>query len=98
MGRCSPALDAFDDVALLPGEVVMVLHIEHHLSAKMLRDALMNARMIGCRVAAHQLHRRHMASPRGTPSRTKSFVFIDAEPQRGQAKFVRDSFAVNFDS
>ena len=44
-------------VAFLPGEVVMVLEVELHLSPKVGGDVPMNQRMIGGGVPAHQFHR-----------------------------------------
>ena len=51
--RSSP----FDDVRLLPREVVMVLDVEDHLRAELLRDVLVDERVVRRGVAAHQLHR-----------------------------------------
>ena len=51
------ALHAVNDVLLLPREVVVVLQIEQHLRAEVLRDVPVNARVVRRRVLAHQLHR-----------------------------------------
>ena len=51
------AFHAADEVPLLPSEVVVVLHIEQHLRAEILRDVPVNARVVRRRVLAHQFHR-----------------------------------------
>ena len=51
------ALHTVDDVLLLPREVVMVLYIQQHLRTEILRDVPVDARVVRCRITAHQLHR-----------------------------------------
>ena len=42
----------------LPGEVVVVLDVEHDMSTHLLRDVLVDERMVRRRVAAHEVHGR----------------------------------------
>ena len=50
------ALRAVHDVRLLPREVVMVLDVEHDMSADLLRDAFVDERVVRGGVAAHEVH------------------------------------------
>jgi hypothetical protein len=51
------ALRAVHDVRFLPGKVVMVLDVEHDMRADLLRDVLVNERVVRRGVAAHEVHR-----------------------------------------
>lgn len=62
-GRCGAfamhndlALDAINDMLLFPRKVVMVLQVQQHLRAEMLRNMAMDAGVICRRIAAHQFH------------------------------------------
>ena len=48
---------AAHDVALLPREVVVVFQVEEDLQAQVLGDVLVDERVVGGCVLAHQLHR-----------------------------------------
>lgn len=50
------ALHTVNDMLFIPREIVVVLQIQQHLRAEMLRDVAVNARVIRRRVLAHQLH------------------------------------------
>ena len=52
------ALDAVNDVFLLPCKIVMILQVEQHPSAKMFGDVPVDAGMVRRGVLTHQLHRR----------------------------------------
>ena len=50
-------LHAIDHVLFFPGKVVVVLKIQQYLGPEVCRHVLVNEGMVGCCVAAHQLHR-----------------------------------------
>ena len=50
------ALDAVDEVAFLPREVVVVFHAGTHGRAELARDVTVDKRMVSSGVAAHEFH------------------------------------------
>ena len=50
--------DPIDDVALLPGEVVVVLDVQEHLGTEVTGDMAVDEFVVGRRVTPHELHGR----------------------------------------
>ena len=57
------ALHTINHMALLPREVVVVLHVEQHVKPEVPGNVLMDERMIRGGVTAHQFHRRPVFLP-----------------------------------